>query len=149
MNEIPEFHFAVSNFHRFLEEHGHSEPLVWVFRDDLWFRKPDHVLVCFPPTTESNLLAKRVYDEGRVRGLVSIEAIAVAGRHIIASVWFPKFPEESVQGWSRGLKLSLRQPLPVAKIVSGRLWRVVRHLSGYRRYQRNEPFIGTRVWAAN
>src|SRR4051794_36272787 len=135
MNEIPEFHFAVSNFHRFLGEHGHSEPLVWVFRDDLWFRKPDHVLVRFPPSAENNLLAKSVYDQGRARGLVSIEAIAVAGGHIVASVRFPKCPEESVQGWARGLRLSLRQPFSVAKVVSGRLWRIVRHLPAYRRYQ--------------
>ena len=148
MSEIPEFQVAISNFRRFLFDQGHSSELFWVFRDDLWFRGPSHVLVRWPPPTENKLLAEKVYDEGRERGIVEITAVATASGQVAATVWFPKFPEEEVQGWSQRLKLSIRQPLPAAKVVSSLMWRVVRYLSGYRWYQRNECFIGSRRWAA-
>lgn len=148
MSEIPEFQLAISNFRLFLAEQGHPDKIFWMFRDDLWFRQPDHVLVRYPPPAENKLLAEKVYDKGRECGLVGITAIATASCHIAATVWFPKSPEEEVQGWSQGLKLSINQPLPSAKVVGGLMWCVVRHLSGYRWYQRNECFIGSRRWAA-
>lgn len=56
--------------------------------------------------------------------------------------------KEEVQGWSQGLKLSIRQPLPAAKAVGGLRWEVVKYLSVYRWYQRYEYFIGSRRGAA-
>jgi hypothetical protein len=148
MNEIPEFQVAISAFRRFLVEQGHADELGWVFRDDLWFRGADHVLMRYPPPVGNKSLAGKVYDEGRERGLVGITAVATAGGRVAATVWFPKFAEEEVQGWSQGLRLAIRQPLPAAKIVSSLWWRVVRYLSGYRQYQRHECSIGSRRWAA-
>jgi hypothetical protein len=148
MNEIPEFQAAVSDFRRFLAGQGHADELVWVFRDDLWFRGPDHVLMRYPPPAGNKLLAEKVYIEGRKRGLVDITAVATARGHVAATVWFPKFPEEEVQGWSQGLKLSVRQPLPAAKVVGGLAWKLARYTSGYRWYQRYDCFIGSRRWAA-
>jgi len=148
MSEIPEFQVAISDFRHFLVEQGHADELVWVFRDDLWFRAPDHVLMRYPPPVENKSLAEKVYNEGRERGLVEITAVATANGHVATTVWFPKFPEEEVQGWSQGLKLAIRQPLLTAKVVNGLRWRVVRYLSGYRWYQRHESFIGSRRWAA-
>lgn len=148
MNEIPEFQVAISDFRRFLAEQGHANEIVWVFRDDLWFRGPDHVLMRYPPPAGNKPLAEKVYVEGRERGLVGITAVATAGGRVATTVWFPKFPEEEVQGWSHGLKLAIRQPLPTAKVVGGLAWKVVRCLSGYRWYQRNDSFVGSRRWAA-
>jgi hypothetical protein len=148
MSEIPEFQVAISDFRRFLVEQGHADQLVWVFRDDLWFRGPDHVLMRYPPPVGNKFLSEKVYDEGRERGLVGITAVATANGHVAVTVWFPKFSEEEVQGWSQGLKLAIRQPLPAAKVVAGLKWRMVRYLSGYRWYQRHECSIGSRRWAA-
>jgi len=148
MIEIPEFQIAISDFRRFLVEQGHADKLVWVFRDDLWFRGPDHVLMRYPPNVGNESLAKKVYDEGRERGLAEITAVATANGHIAATVWFPKFPEEEVQGWSQGLKLTIRQPLSAAKVIGGFRWGMVRYLSGYRCYQQHEFSIGSRRWAA-
>jgi hypothetical protein len=148
MSEIPEFHVAIIDFRQFLVEQGHADELVWVFRDDLWFRGPDQVLMRYPPPAGNKSLAEKVYDEGRKRGLVEITAVATTSGHVAATVWFPKFPEEEVQGWSQGLKLAIRQPLPAAKVVGGLRWRMVSHLSGYRWYQRHEFSIGSRRWAA-
>ena len=148
MNGIPEFDHAVSDFRRFLAEQGHPDDLIWVFRDDLWRRGPDHILVRYPPPTENHLLAKKVYEEGRERGLVAITAIATAESRTAATVWFPKYPEEEVQGWSQGCKLSVRQPLPVAEGVSGWRWQLIKLLPSYRRSQRDEWSVGSRRWAA-
>ena len=148
MSEIPEFRVATSYFRRFLMEQGHPDDLVWVFRDDLWLRGPNNVWMRFPPPAENNSLAEKVYDEGRERGLVEIAAVATAGSRAATTVWFPKYPEEGVQGWSQGLKLAIRQPLPAAKVVGGLMWRFVMHQTGYRRYQQHECIIGSRRWAA-
>lgn len=148
MSEIPDFQEAISNFRRFLVEQGHSAELVWVFRDDLWLRSPTQVWMRYPPPAENYSLAEKVYNEGRERGLVEIVAVATANDRAATTVWFPKFPEEEVQGWSQGLKLSIRQPLPAAKVVGGLRWRAVGYLSGYRWYQRVESSIRSRRWAA-
>ena len=148
MSEISAFPVAISDFRRSLAEQGHAGEILWVFRDDLWFRGPNHVLMRLPPPAENASLVEKVYDEGRERGLVEIVAVATAGGRVAATIWFPKLPEEEVQGWSQGLKLVIRQPLPAAKVVSGFRWRIIKYLSGYRRYQRHECFIGSRRWAA-
>jgi hypothetical protein len=148
MSDISDFNLAVSDFSRFLAEQGHSDDLFWAFRDDLWYRGPNHVLVRYPPPAENHRLAKKVYDEGRERGLVGITAVAKAGGRIAATVWFPKYPEEEVQGWAQGRKLSIRQPLPEAQVVSGLRWNIIKLLPSYRRYQQNEWSVGSRRWAA-
>jgi hypothetical protein len=98
MSEMPEFRVAISDFCRFLIEQGHVGELVWVFRDDHWFRGPDHVLMRYPPPSGNEPLAQKVYDEGRERGLVEVIAVATAKGHVATIVWFPKFPKEEVQG---------------------------------------------------
>ena len=148
MSEIPEFQAAVPDFRRFLIQQGHAGELVWVFRDDLWVRGPDQVWMCHPPPAGNKSLAEKVYAEGRERGLVGVTAVAKASGRVAATVWFPKFEEEEVQGWSQGLKLAIRQPLPTARVIGSSRWRVVRFLSGYRWYQRHDSFIGSRRWAA-
>jgi hypothetical protein len=148
MGETSDFNRAVSDFRRFLSGEGHPDDLFWVFRDDLWFRGPKHVLIRYPTPPENPLLAEKVYDEGRGRGLAEITALATAGGRTAATVWFPKHPEEEVQGWSQGIKLVIRQPLPEAKAVGSLAWQIIRQLPGYRRYQRDESFVGSRRWAA-
>ena len=149
MSEIPDFGHALSDFSRFLVGQGHSGSLVWVFRDDLWFRSRDLVWVRFPPPKENRLLAESTYAQGRERGLVEIVAIATSISHFFATVWFPKNPGQEVQGWSQGLKLMMWEPLAVAKKVSFLKWLIVMRLSSYRRSQQEESFIGSRRWAAS
>ncbi|HEY6018457.1 MAG TPA: hypothetical protein VIY48_00720 [Candidatus Paceibacterota bacterium] len=149
MSEIPEFAVAVSTCRQFLAEQGYAGELLWVFRDDLWVRGQNNVVMRLPLPAENASLAEKIYGEGRERGLVKIEAVTVAGGHVAATVWFPKFPEEALQGWSQGLKLSIRQPLPIAKVVGCFRWRMIKCLAGYQRYQRYECSIGSRHWAAS
>ncbi len=146
MSAIPEFEIAVGDFRRFLTGQGHPGKLCWVFSDDLWTRGPTDVLLRFPP--RANLvLAKKVYGEGRERGLIQMLAVATARDYVAANVWYPKHPEEEVQGWSQGLKLSITQPLPPAKLVNRMAWLFVRLTPEYRRYQRSTFSIGSRRWA--
>lgn len=148
MNDIPKFEDAVASFHHFLTENGHTGDVIWVFREDVWKRSPTDVLVRYPPARTNLALAQKVFAEGRERGLVDVHAIAATSDKIAATVWFPKFPNEEIQGWNQGMKLSIAQPLPRAKIVGRLRWLFFWLLPRFRHYQNWELWVGTKSWAA-
>ncbi|SRR6266498_1213792 len=148
MNDIPDFTSALTQFGRFLNENGYPSEVLWVFRDDVWKMSPTDVCVKHPSSPENFTLAEKVFAEGRERGLVDIHAVAVVADKIAATVWFPKYAHEEVQGWSRGMKLSISQPLPRAKTVGALRWMLIELLPSFRHYQKADTLIGTRAWAA-
>ena len=148
MNDIPDFAEAFEQFRRFLADSGQVDDVFWVFRDDVWKLSPTEMQVRYPPSSENVPLARKVYAEGRERGLVEINALATVRREIAATVWFPKYPNEEVQGWSCGLKLTVSEPLPQAKAVGSIRWKLFGFSPRFRRYQSYEFFIGTKAWAA-
>jgi hypothetical protein len=146
--DIPDFQIAVEQFREFLVRHDVRTPITWVFRDDLCPRTSGHLLVRYPPPAENEHLAEKVFSEGKRKGLVEITAVASSDLLTAATVWFPRTPQDEVQGWSNGMKLSIIQPLPVVDpITFGFTWQMVQWSSVYRRYQKNSPFVGTRAWA--
>ena len=148
MSDIPQFAEAVEEFRRFLSREVHCDEVFWVFRDDVFKLSPIELRVRYPTPSVNNSLARKVFSEGRERGLVEITAIAIAARKVAATIWFPKYEHEEVQGWSQGMKLSISQPLPDAKTVGVARWQLLNLLPSFRRYQRMAFFIGTRRWAA-
>ena len=148
-DEIPAFSDAVVMFQRFLAERECGTALVWVFRDDLWQRSMTRIVANIRPTAENAELAASAYAAGRSKGVVEIVAIGTTGNATLASVWYPKLPEETIQGWERGFKRSIREPLPRVRVVGPFVWALVRRLPTFKRYQRLESFIGTRRWAAD
>jgi len=148
MNDIPEFAETVQQFRAFLREQGHPTTLVWVFRDDLWKMNLSRVLLReFHGSGRVNL-AEKVFVEGRAKGLVQVTAVAQSNDVTAATVWYPKYEDEEIQGWNQGLKLSVVQPLPAATLVSRLLWWPLLAVPGFREYQRTELTIGTKRWAA-
>src|ERR1700730_5406636 len=117
MCDLSTFENAVVSFERFLEENGHPTNVFWVFRDDVW-KRPNDVLINYHSASKNLVLAKKVFDGGREKGLVEVHAVATVGDKVAATVWFPKFADEQVQGWDCGMKLSISQPLPRATIVT-------------------------------
>jgi hypothetical protein len=148
MNDIPSFDDALASFRRFLAEQGHAADILWVFREDIWKRSPTNVLLRFPSQTTNLVLAQKVFQEGRRKGLVDVHAIATIGDKVAATVWFPKFPDEEIQGWDCGLKLSISEPLPKAEIVGQLRWFLFHLKPQFRNYQRFELLVGTKAWAA-
>jgi hypothetical protein len=148
MNEIPNFENALESFRRFLTEQGHSTNVFWVFREDIWKRSPTSVALRFPSQIKNLRLVKKVFEEGREKGLVDIHAIATVGDNVAATVWFPKFKEEEIQGWDCGMKLSIAEPLPSAEIVGELRWLLLSLKPQFRHYQRFELCVGTKAWAA-
>jgi len=148
MNEIPEFEEAMVQFRKFLRECSHGDNLFWVFREEVWQRSPDEMWVRYPPRLENEELARKVFYEGRARGLVELIALASIDDTIAASVWYPKSAGEEVQGGNRGMKLAISSPLLRAKPVSKILWRSLPLFPKFRHYQSAAIFIGTRDWAA-
>jgi hypothetical protein len=148
MPEIPQFAEAVIRFEAFLRSEGIPTPIIWAFRDDVWRRSQERVLVRWPVSDGSDALVEKVFAEGRTKGLVEIVAIARGADWTLATVWYPKYEHEEVQGWSEQMKLSISQPLPRATPVGPLLWRLMRYLPGFRRYQASEIWIGSRKWAS-
>jgi hypothetical protein len=148
MDEIPNFDDAIAAFQQFLQEHGHPSKILWVFREDIWKRSSSDVLIRFPSQIKNLALTKKVFEEGRKKGLVDVHAIATIDERVAATVWFPKFIEEEIQGWNRGMKLSLAEPFPRAKAVGKLNWLWLRLQPNFRHYQRLELWIGTKAWAA-
>src|SRR5882672_5777244 len=143
MNQIPDFADALAQFRRFLAENGHPIDVLWVFRDDVWKRSPTEILVKYPVDKDNLTLAQKVFAEGRERGLVDMHAVAITRDKVAATVWFPKYPDEEVQGWNRGMKLSISQPLLRAKTFGTLCWSLFRLLPRFRHYQKAEFVIGT------
>ena len=148
MIEIPRFESAVRDFMDFLSSLGHPAAVVWVFRDDIWRRSRDRAFIRWPVPRGARVLVEHVYDQGRTRGIIGVHAIAKARGMTFATAWFPKFPEEEVQGCSAGLKLSIADPLADARLIPSPFWPAIRWTSSYQRYQALECTIGTRKWAA-
>jgi hypothetical protein len=146
--ELPEFEKAVDDFRDFLRKEGHSDKLLWVFRDDTWFKALDDRIIRFPAPRENEQLIRKVYYEGKLKGLASINALATFQGQTVATVWFPKYEKEEVQGWDIGLKLSIRNPLPEATSAGPLLWIFITKLPGFRRsFRENDWLIGSREWA--
>jgi hypothetical protein len=148
VNDIPNFEDAISSFRQFLSQSGHPTEIVWVFREDVWKRSPTDVLVRYPPSKNNPMLAQKVFAEGRERGLLDVHAIAAMPDKIAATVWFPRTPDEELQGWNRGMKLSIANPLPRAQMVGRFRWVFFWLLPRFRHYQHWEQWVGTRSWAA-
>jgi hypothetical protein len=148
MNDIPDFAEAQTEFRRFLRENGHPSDLFWVFRDDIWKLSPTEIWVKYPSSRQNIRLAEKVFAEGREKGLVEIHAVAVAAGQIAATVWFPRYEHQEVQGWNQGMKLSISQPLLRARLLGALRWSLLRFLPRFRKYQKADVFIGTIEWAA-
>jgi hypothetical protein len=148
MNDISDFDKALETFRSFQRDCGHPDKVFWVFRDDLWQRSPEQVWVRYPSLSQNETLARKVFGEGRARGLVEIKAVAAIESEIAATVWFPKYSEEEIQGWDHGMKLAISDPLLEARAVSKYLWMLLKFLPRFRNYQRAAIFIGKRDWAA-
>jgi hypothetical protein len=148
MASIPEFSGAVESFQAFLATNSLPTAITWVFRDDVWFVAHDKLIARSEPGGGNASLAAKVYAEGQAKGLVEIVAIGRAPSRTLATVWFPKFADDEVQGWNVGLKLSIRQPCPAAWTVGAVFWRFLQWSPAFRRFQRDYRFIGTSEWAA-
>jgi len=147
MNDIPGFEEAVASFCRFLADQGHPTHVFWVFREDIWKRSPTGVVLRFPSPTKNLPLAKKAFHEGRNKGLVDLHAIATVGNKVAATVWFPKFGDEEIQGWNQGMKLSIAEPLPTAEMVGQFRWLMLRFKLQFRHNQQLDSWIGTKAWA--
>jgi hypothetical protein len=100
---------VVESFQGFLASNSLPGTITWVFRDDTWLVSPEKLVVLSPPRKGNALLAAKVYEEGRAKGLVEIVAIGRTQSRTVATVWFPKFAEDEVQGWSVGSFIGTRE----------------------------------------
>lgn len=145
--DIPNFDTAVESFRSFLARNGHPTKIAWVFRDDLVASR-DEGRIRSPLPAENQTLARKVFEEGRAKGLIAIIAVGTIDQLTVSTVRFPRTADDEVQGWNQGMKLSIVQPLPSLRRVAGRFsWWLVSLSREYLLYQHQHVFIPTREWA--
>jgi hypothetical protein len=146
--DVPDFERAIAQFRRLLAEHSLPTEIVWAFREDL-YAPLSRFRVKFPPPRENESLVKRLFEKGRVRGLVEISALCRLPSAVVATIWFPATSDEDVQGWSHGLKLAIHSPLTEATpIHSAFSWCLRKLLPAYRLYQDHAEFVASRARVA-
>jgi hypothetical protein len=143
--EIPEFHTAVLLLREFLAEQDLPTDVLWIFREDLYFADWQTVYARTCALPGHIRLAETVFQDGRKQGLVEICGLFRTQSFVGATVWYPRNRSEQVQGWTQGLKISVREPLRFAKpIRSSTLWRFHQCRPKYKRYQARECFVHLR-----
>ena len=149
MSSVPSFEAATAELQQLLASLTLSTRVAWLFREDVWFLRYDRAFVTRALHADNLRLASQVYVAGSQRGLVEVVATIQFGGLVGATVWYPHLPDEQAQGWSQGLKVSVRSPLPLARTIPGSIWPFLRLAPAFRRYQRFNGFIPTRTWAAS
>jgi hypothetical protein len=143
MNQIVAFDEAVLDFQKFLQSENHPNDVVWAFRQDWYSVSPSRHWVMWPLPAENEEYARALFQTGRDCGLVEMLAEFSVGAQSVATVIAP-FPDE-IQGWSRGLKLAIHEPLVPATAVGSRIaWRFHTCGPAYRRFQRYRTAVPER-----
>jgi hypothetical protein len=135
--EMPVFGEAVRQFGGFLVSQGLSSDLLWVFRQDVCWRK-QRLLVKLPVPEENTGHAESLYGVGVNRGLgVRLDVLCLLGSRPCCYIWLPPDEEDASYAMLSGLKLSTPTKPVIARAVrSGLLWRA------YKWFERGEAFTG-------
>jgi hypothetical protein len=144
MEPLLQFDEAVVRFGQFLDEQDCPAKIQWAFRDDWYSTGPSSHHVAWPLPANNEGGARHLYDAGRDRGLVELRAVFFVSETCVAIVVAPE--RDEIQGWNRGLRLSIPQPFTDARPVRSRtVWFWHRITPGYRRFQRHSAFAPLRA----
>lgn len=143
MEKIPSFAEAVESLQDLLRAERQPDEIVWAFREDLYSVGPSQHRVAWPLPPENVVYAHSLFDVGRAREIVELQALFSVGNYTVTNVLAP-LPDE-IQGWARGLKLAVCQPfVPATAIIGGLRWWTHRVRPAYFRFQRYQDFISRR-----
>lgn len=128
-HEMPAFGEAAGQFGGFLASRGLAADLLWVFREDVCWRR-QRVLVKAPVPEENTCDVERFYNLGVSRGLgVRLDVLCLLGPRPCCYVWLPADEEDASYALLSGLKFSVPTRPAVAQAVrSGLLWRAYKWL---------------------
>ena len=88
--EIPSFNEAVKQLKDFLISQNLSPELLWVFREDIVWRK-QRILIKEPLPQENESVAESLYESGRQRELgIRLETLCLLGSRPCCYIWLPK-----------------------------------------------------------
>ncbi|MDQ3816427.1 MAG: hypothetical protein M3362_01900 [Acidobacteriota bacterium] len=128
---MPAFGEAVQQFGGFLLIQGLSSGLLWVFREDVCWRK-QRLLVKVPVPEENARYAESLYNAGVNRGLgVRLDVLCLLGSRPCCYIWVPSDEEDASYAMLSGLKLSVpTEPVMARAVSNGSLWRAYKWLEG-------------------
>jgi hypothetical protein len=143
MDRIPSFAEAVEALRNFLRADRQPDEIVWAFRVDVYSISPSEYRVAWPLPPNNVILARRLFDAGRHRGLVELQALFNVWSYTVVNVFAP-LPDE-IQGWTSGLKLVVCQPfIPATPVARGLRWWMHTLSPAYSRFQHYQDFISRR-----
>ena len=88
--EVPAFPDAVRQCQDFLTGQNISSDLLWVYREDVAWRKR-RILVRYPLPAENERLVESLYERGRRRDLgIRLEVLCLLGPRPCCYVWLPQ-----------------------------------------------------------
>ena len=130
-HKMPVFGEAVEQFGGFLASQGLSPDLLWVFREDVCWRK-QRLFVKVPVSEENAGNVERLYNLGVNHGLgVRLDVLCLLGSRPCCYVWLPSDEEDASYAMLSGLKLSApTEPVIAQAVRSGLLWRAYKWLEG-------------------
>jgi hypothetical protein len=88
--EIPDFKDAAKRLKEFLASHNLSPEPLWIFREDVVWRK-QRIYVTEPLPQGNEIVAESLYERGRQRNLgIRLETLCLLGSHPCCYVWLPE-----------------------------------------------------------
>ena len=135
--EFPHFYEAARQFGDFLESQTLSSELLWIFREDVCWRKRQ-LFIKIPLPEENKQRAESLYNLGVTRGLgVRMEALCLLDSHPCCYIWLPSDEIDASYAMLSGLKMSVpTKPLKSHPVKSELLWRI------YKWQESKEKFKG-------
>ena len=134
METYPDFSEAVDQFKEFLAAQECPTSIQWAFRENVYFKSQKSMFVAAPLPSSNADTAARAYFAGVSQEQIAVRAIARSTDSVVATVWYPISEQQRPQGWEKGLRFAIVDPLPVASEVPiGWRWTLRTMPLGFRR----------------
>lgn len=131
-DDAPKFARACEKLSELIAAHGQLPQLLWTFFED--YAWVDQVLYLRPDELDGNEALAAAYYDGHNRELgVVLTAVATNCGRSLCTIWAPTTKEEAEDRMVVGLKLSVHENMPEARIPI-RPWGPLRELSRKNRY---------------
>lgn len=145
METYPDFSDAVDQFKEFLAAQERPTNIQWAFRENVYFKSQQSILVAAPLPNSNAETATRAYIAGVSQEQIAVRAIASFTDSVVATVWYPISEQQRPQGWEQGLRFAIVDPLPVAsEVPNGWRWTLRTMTASFRRFQEPSDILNSK-----
>lgn len=131
--EIPTFNDAVRQFQEYLDGHDISPEILWVFREDVVYRK-GRICVKEPLPKENLRIVESLYERGCEQGSgIRFETLCLLGSRPCCYIWLPEYPTDRYYSLLLVSKFAVGVPLdphPAQSVRNPVTWRLYKLFEG-------------------